>query len=338
MDTSNYHWLAAGVAAAGVAVAAAGYTAFRLYQKKVSTRFGWRTTYAAAFAINIAAAAVPGRLDTGVPGGQELATLIAPSKFAFAIWGLIYAGESLGLMEVVGWFRLGMFTSECTGSTLSTPLIAKSQRAGTEGSEEAKEAALESAVRKSNNTWIGANVAQALWCLTFHKELVQIGWLWFPALMLGAAAALLFVSQRRLIAASREQSTKTVALIRPRSIHLGWLLAACLVNVNLFVANSGFSPSSVLATAACSLVLAAVAATALLSQGMPGAAASLSWALYATSTGSPRGSKLMDEIGQATIEGLSKAELATSVCIAIAVLVVVVKTVAEKVSTADSAN
>jgi hypothetical protein len=58
--------------------------------------WAWRTAIVAAFAVNLFAVSIPGRLDGQAQreGPRQWATLFAPAQWAFAIWGLIYIFET----------------------------------------------------------------------------------------------------------------------------------------------------------------------------------------------------------------------------------------------------
>ncbi len=96
--------------------------------------------------VSIASVAVPGRFDdeADVLFSSPWPTLFSPAGYAFAIWALIYLGELLGVLALV-------VASE------SDAEYAQSARA-----------------------WLCANLAQALWCVTFRPwSLCQ---LWLPSL------------------------------------------------------------------------------------------------------------------------------------------------------------
>jgi len=297
-------------AAAGVVAGAGCCVAFASAPRPLLR--GWRLPYAAALAVNVAAVSIDGRFDSlaarGGGGGSQWPTLLAPAGFAFAIWGVIYLGEACGLVQIISsaWRRR---PQEARRRLLDA-------QAPGEGGSAGAAAPLERAVRASNEAFVGANVAQALWCLSFRPWAVDV--LWVPTLCLGAAAGCLYVSQRRLLAASRRRPTGSLALIWPRSLHLGWLLAATLVNANGYVGKAGAGPPAALGFAACSVAAAAVAGSALLLQGMPTAAASLAWALFAASKGAPAGADAA-ALGPLTIEGLARAEGAIAAALGLAV-------------------
>lgn len=313
--------LPAAIAAAGVIAGAGCCIALAAFPRRLLR--GWRWPYGLALAVNIGAVAIDGRFDSlaARSGGGSAAwpTLLAPAGFGFAIWGVIYLGEVCGLLEVLGGVRgiLGWSAAK------SRPL------AGSESEEPSPEATpIECATRASNGAWIGANLAQALWCASFRPWAIEV--LWLPTVVLGVAAGCLFLSQRRLISASRRSPIGTFALIWPRSLHLGWLLAAALVNANGCVGHAAAGPTAALAVAACSLAAAAAAATCLLHEGMPGAACSLAWALFACSRGNPAGVDA-EALGPLTMAGLARAQAGTSAMLAAAIAVIIAHGLANKV-------
>ena len=110
------------------------------YHSKPSNTGGGRRPYALALAINVVAVAIDGRFDSenlldseGQMTKLPWPTLLSPAGFAFAIWGLIYVGELVGLAVVL--------------------------RPG--GADAVGGAAVERAVRASNTAWLAANCAQA---------------------------------------------------------------------------------------------------------------------------------------------------------------------------------
>ena len=248
----------------------------------------WRRPYALALTINILAVAIDGRFDSeGDLTKLPWPTLFSPAGFAFAIWGLIYVGEVVGLAVVLS-------------------------AGGTGG------AAVERAVRASNPTWLAANCAQALWCAAFRPWALEL--LWLPTLLLGTSALCLLHAQRRLLKAATEAPVPPVAfaaLAWPRSLHLGWLLAAALVNLNAWAGKLAVGPAAALAVAITTLVGAALAGAVLLRARLPVASLALSWALFAASKGTPVGADAV-ALGASTLAGLAYAEAAVAAALAAA--------------------
>ena len=248
-----------------------------------------RRTYALALAVNVFAVAIDGRFDAedlldseGHMTKLPWPTLFSPAGFAFAIWGLIYVGELVGLAVV-----LSAVGADTIGG-----------------------AAVERAVRASNTAWLAANCAQALWCVAFRPWALEL--LWLPALLLGTSALCLLYAQRRLLTAVGETPVPPAALAAlawPRSLHLGWLLAAALVNLNAWVGKLAVGPAAALAVAITTLAGAALAGSALLRARLPVATLALSWALFAASKGTPVGADAA-ALGAPTLAGLAYAEAA----------------------------
>ena len=257
----------------------------------------WRRPYALALAINVFAVAIDGRFDAedlldseGHMTKLPWPTLFSPAGFAFAIWGLIYVGELVGLAVVLS--------------------------AG--GADAIGGAAVERAVRTSNTAWLAANCAQALWCVAFRPWALEL--LWLPTLLLGTSALCLLYAQRRLLTAAAEAPVPPAALAAlawPRSLHLGWLLAAALVNLNAWVGKLAVGPAAALAVAITTLVGAALAGAALLRARLPVATLALSWALFAASKGTPVGADAA-ALGAPTLAGLAYAEAAMAAALAAA--------------------
>lgn len=247
---------------------------------------GWRRPYVLALTINVLAVAIDGRFDSeGDLTKLPWPTLFSPAGWAFAIWGVIYMGELAGLAVVL----------------LSS------------------DGSLERAVRASNAAWLAANCAQALWCAAFRPWALEL--LWLSTLLLATAAVCLLQAQRRLLAAADEAPLPpaTLAALGPaRSLHLGWLLAACLVNLNAWVGRLALGPAGALAAAVCSLVAAGLAGAALMRARLPAACFALSWALLAASKGTPVGADAAS-LGAPTLAGLARAEAVVAAALAAAV-------------------
>jgi hypothetical protein len=310
----------AAVAAAGGVIAGAACCVALAASPRRLLR-GWRLPYGLALAVNIGAVSLGGRFDSQAAssggGSAKWPTLFAPAGFAFAIWGVIYLGEVCGLIEVLGGAR-GILRGTRSAAR-SRPLAKAASAEGTRADKPVEIAPVENAVRASNEAWVGANLAQALWCVSFRPWAIEL--LWLPTILLGVAAGCLFVSQRRILSASRRgPPTGTVALLWPRSLHLGWLLAATLVNANGWVGHAAAGLTAALAVSACSLAAAAAAVTGLLYEGMPAAACSLAWALFACSRGHPTGIDA-EAVGPVAMAGLALAQAGTSAVLAAAIAI-----------------
>jgi hypothetical protein len=170
----------------------------------------------AAFVTNCMVVSLPGRFDgdSGAASGQfPWPTLINPASFAFAIWGLIYIGELAGML----WLTVPRSRSAAATSMVGLP--ARHPRHG---------------YRAGSNAWVGGNLAQAAWCTAFRPWALDK--LWLSTTLLATAAVCLYVSQRRLCARGtpvvRPGSLAYWSVAFPRSLHLGWLCAATIVNAN----------------------------------------------------------------------------------------------------------
>jgi hypothetical protein len=122
--------------------------------------------------------------------------------------------------------------------------------------------------------------------------------------MLATTAVCLLLSQTRKALNSPQLITF------PRSLHLGWVTAAALVNVNAYVGTvSGLSARTVLAIAQLSVVVAAAAGVGLsLVARLPLSSAAIGWALVALSRGTPVGSAA-EALGPGALASLAQAEL-----------------------------
>ena len=244
----------------------------------------------AGFLVNVVSVAVPGRFDSDVdPKSMNFPwpTLFSPAGFAFAIWGVIYLGETAGLVALA--------------------------RAPPELAAQAAPA---------SRAWLCANVAQALWCAAFRPWALDR--LWLSSLCLAATAASLVLSQLRLtadLAAAKDRAAVLVALVTwPRSLHAGWVTAASLVNLNAWAGMAAVGPARSLAVVVLSLMGAGALADLYAASGLSCAAAAIAWALFAVSKGEPNGKDAL-ALGQHALDGLAIASAATAALAALAVVV-----------------
>ena len=91
-----------------------------------------------------------------------------------------------------------------------------------------------------------------------------------------------------------------------RSLHLGWVSAATLVNVNAWVGLAAFGPSAALASVVLSHVGAVTLADLYSRKALPVASGAVAWALFAVSQGVPIG-KDAAALGETTMRGLAYA-------------------------------
>jgi len=244
----------------------------------LSTVSGWRLASAAAFALNVAVVSIPGRFDGDAAAAESMLfpwdTLFAPAGWAFAIWGIIYIGEFAGVL-------LPLFENK-------------------EGPQ------AEQVEAPHAPAWVFANVAQCLWCTSFRPWC--LGLLWLPAVMLASTAACLLASQTSL------HGTTPWVVSAPRSLHLGWVTAACLVNVNAFVGTPGAGgvftePAQALLVAHVSVLVAVlIGCLYALVWDLPAAALAVAWGLLAVSKGEVVGAAAVS-LGANTLEGLASIEL-----------------------------
>ena len=219
-----------------------------------------------AFGINVAAVSAPGRMD-----GQEQEralkqqdssaddskpnavmamrerTLVAPSGWAFAIWGPIYLGELL-----------------ICGSQFATP-------------------ALDSMMSGFTGPFVAANLLQSLWCAAFRPSYASHKWYkYISAGLLGGTA----FSLSKAVLITSAAGTGGYALI-PITMHFGWTTAATLVNFNGSLAMSNkedppASDSTIIAVGHSSAVLAIVLGVGITTlANLPVYGLTISWALAA---------------------------------------------------------
>ncbi|KAL7530594.1 hypothetical protein ACHAXR_003586 [Thalassiosira sp. AJA248-18] len=241
----------------------------------------------AAFATNVIAVSIPGRIDgpqddqmrkgnldptkpnattsssEGSPlvGKEESSayslnhsrTLVNPSGWAFAIWGPIYLGEA-------AFVAAQCFASDATTSILLPQITAP---------------------------FVAANLFQSLWCASFRPSYGE-GWKRYISVgMLGGTAYSLSLVHSAGATAMANDPSMLSYLLLPLTMHFGWTTAATLVNLNGSLASDeSASPRSLIALGNSS----ALAATALgvgftVSQSAPAYGLTLAWALAACADG-----------------------------------------------------
>jgi len=217
----------------------------------------------------------------------EMPNLVAPAGWAFAIWGVIYIGEGLGMI----WIFV-VKPKDC-----------------------------QDAIERSVPAWCAANIAQCLWCAAFRPW--AIDQLWVSAIMLGTIAACLFASQRAMLegfnAKGYPAMITRIALMFPRSLHLGWTTAASIVNINSFIGHESFGQEVALCSLALSLAVALVVALDYISSGFPAGAGAIAWALFAVADGKPVGPDAVS-LGEPVLQGMRYCELALAVMLLAAIL------------------
>jgi len=129
----------------------------------------WPLLNAAAFALNVVAVSLPGRIDgkyaetKGMPRDDEYRGLVTPAGWAFALWGLIYTSEAASVVYQ-GW-------------------VADKAPAW---------------MAAASPGWIAANLFQALWCAAFRPWARPLASFWLTPLLLSSVAVSLSFSQVRV--------------------------------------------------------------------------------------------------------------------------------------------
>lgn len=232
--------------------------ALLLYFKNKITVSPWmyRALWVGAFLINMIAISFPGRFDSVQKweGGIPWESSFEPSTWAFSIWAVIYASELVSTLHV---------------GLLGEPM---------------------NALRKAAPFWIAGNLFQALWCISFRPDFMNM--LWLPTALLVLAGASfacahleLTSSIRYLSSAFNSQAQNHLFLVRfPLALHFTWLAAASLVNFNSWLAVSKMSLDSQLAAAFLSAYVSATVCAAIAWKTRdPFIAFTLAWALAALS-------------------------------------------------------
>lgn len=240
----------------------------------------WRVLTVIAFAVNFAVLQIPGRFDGDPAAVLKMSNLVAPAGWAFAIWGMIYVGELAGIVWI--------FLVQCKDC--------------------------QDAIARAVPAWCAANMAQCLWCTAFRPW--SIDQLWVSALMLGSIAGCLFASQRAMLDGFNSKGTPStitrMAVVFPRSLHLGWTTAASIVNVNSYIGQEQFGEEVGLCFVVLSVALAAVVGLGYTASGLPTGTVAIAWALQAVSVGKPTGLDA-ENLGSKVLQGLSYSEHAAAI-------------------------
>eukprot|EP00985_Skeletonema_marinoi_P002211 scaffold896_cov208-Skeletonema_marinoi.AAC.2 len=229
----------------------------------------------AAFALNVGAVSVPGRLDgqqddemrkgeinpskpnanetaSGVYGRNRCRTLVDPSGWAFAIWGPIYLGETAFIAT-----QLLSSHADVVIPGMTAPFIA-------------------------------ANLMQSLWCASFRPSYLGDGMKKYisAGMLAGTAYSLSLVLEAGNAAAAANPAFQAW-MLTPFVIHFGWVSAATLVNLNGSLASDSTSSPRALTALGHSSALAATALGVGVTVAMsaPVYGMTLAWALAACADG-----------------------------------------------------
>jgi hypothetical protein len=217
----------------------------------------YRIFWAAAFIVNLITVSIPGRFDGNVSASSGKVefpwnTVFAPAPWAFAIWGVIYLGETI-MVSYIG--------------ALGTPV---------------------QALKNAAPYWVAGNLFQAVWTFLFRQKFKGLLWLPMTALALGSAS--LFGAHGELTAAiipslNIWDKVRLIALRSPISLHASWLTAAALLNLNAWVSLSGATLGFQVAVGFASAYFAAIAGAVIaVRRGDPLVALVIAWALAALSS------------------------------------------------------
>ena len=252
-----------------VALSGVGLGASLPFIEKLALSSPWqvvRICSLASYAINFLSVRIPGRLDgsasddpASASEGAELSprsgkTLVAPSGWAFAIWGPIFLGE---LVSVVAPFLLNE----------SDPIT--------------------DLLRKTSGPFIVAQLFQSLWCASFRPKYKGVS-RFVSAGMLGATAYSLSRAHATLSANSHLYSNlQYVVFFLPITLHFGWVTAAALVNLNGSVSLQENQSSTIIKRVGHTSVILATAIGVFIAtkRDAPVYAGVITWALSAVADG-----------------------------------------------------
>ena len=280
---------------------------------------GWQVLNAGAFAINIASVSVPGRVDgemaadaqraaraaktaataasadtpAGIPRDHWSRGLFSPAGWAFAIWGVIFLGETV--------FTAAQALPDLDPNTATTYAAV-------------------------SPWWAAACGLQALWCVAFRPWTRPPRRFWLSGALLAAESVALAGAHARLRAAIYAVPLSAYFCCHlPLSLHFGWITAATVLSLNSFVAVAGASPRTKITTARASAwVSLAAGATVTVTSGDPVYALTLAWALAAVAADG--GKSATETIDESRLANVSRdAARAARSLVAVAALVAFAK-------------
>jgi len=264
----------------------------------------WRVLTVLAFVLNVVVLVIPGRLDGNADVDVlQMPNLVAPASWAFTIWAVIYMGELAGMV----WIFL-VQSNDCQDA------IARKVPCWGDAIARLRSKECQDALARSVPSWCAANIAQCLWCIAFRPWFIDH--LWVSACMLGSIAACLFACQRAMLegftAKGIPATITRMAVVWPRSLHLGWTTAASIVNINSFIGQASFGEEVALCSLVLSITLAAVIGLGYTWSGLPTATVAIAWALQAVADGTPVGPDA-DSLGGPVLRGMSYSESAIAI-------------------------
>lgn len=253
----------------------------------------WRAVSAVAYAVNVVAVSIPGRIDgemqeharrrqaqsasasasassPAIPEDSEFRSLFTPAGWAFAIWGVIYLGEAFGTALQVA------------------------------------NAGDVAAVRGVIPYWACACALQTLWCVAFRPAFRAPRHFWLSSAILIAEAWALgrAHAEGRRVAASASALTYGGVLV-PLALHYGWIMCASLVNVNSLVAKTCAIDTQLAMGFLSAFGGAALGAGVTVVTGDPIVSAVVAWALAAVA--SDGGKRTTETLPDAPLRALAKA-------------------------------
>mmetsp|Transcript_4037 Transcript_4037/g.7755 ORF Transcript_4037/g.7755 Transcript_4037/m.7755 type:complete len:335 (+) Transcript_4037:129-1133(+) len=218
-----------------------------------------------SYGINFISVQRPGRLDSQAAEGGELAprtgkTLVAPSGWAFAIWGPIFLGELVGVTAP-------FFLSE------TDPIV--------------------ELLKKVSGPFISAQLFQSLWCAAFRPKYNKKGegYMFVSTGMLAATAYSLSRAHAVFTANPHVYSKFQYGIFFcPMALHFGWTTAATLVNLNGSVAMKEGATSTLIKYVGHASVVAAsiIGVYVAKVRDAPVFAGVIAWALSAVADGMKR--------------------------------------------------
>lgn len=188
----------------------------------------------------------------GMPTNAELSakyqTIVTPVGWAFAIWGIIFMAQGLWVAQQFYW-RLS-------------------------------ERYVEAIVAVKYN-YLFVVLAQASWTLTFSNELIAVSTVMMALILWNLSVIVLSLSRlgkdepRSMLAAFASY----FLLEFPFAVHFGWILAATVVNVNVFLVSQHLNASIQFFSAVGGLLFLVISALAMIAKGSLTTPVVVTWAL-----------------------------------------------------------
>jgi len=211
--------------------------------------------------------------EHAIPLDSEYRSLFTPAGWAFAIWGVIYAGETALVVRAL--------TTDGAASTSGRDVA----------------------------PWFALACGfQGLWCAAFRPWARKPRHFWVSSALLIAEAFALGGAHRVLRSGAFARATSRAefwSTHAPLSLHFGWICAAALVNLNSFVAKTCGVDTQLAVAFASAYGAAALGVAVSTATGDALYGCVVAWALAAVA--SDGGKRASETLGDVPLRALAKA-------------------------------